>query len=626
MGAVGGGRGDMWSAGRPADRTPRRRLSVAATLTTVTVLLTATLAFADGLVGEADGDSLATPHLGSRSADQQVGTTVDYPFSARIDNTGTGTSNDVFLHPGDSVRVDIFRQGQWLATPEGGPDHFTFTAYRQSLDGKISVAVPPDACGVTKTMTVLLTSQPSTNGHVLIPGSATISFAIKGVGTCGPNDTDRDGVADADDNCPRIANTDQADADRDGIGDVCDPNAFAPRVTRHADPDPVTGPEGYAMSVDGSFGDRDGTTPDIAGVQGRGNVEPNGDGGWTWSLTPADDGHGDVEVQADDSQHRTLDTFSWEALNVAPTADLMNDGPINEGGSAHVSFANAFDPSPDDTDAGFHYGFSCDGASADLPATYDDAGTSSAVDCPFADDGTYKVKGRIFDKDGGSTDYTTDVVVQNVAPTISDVTLDGATGTACLGGDRSTLAFSWSDPAGAHDTYSYDVDWGDGSAHATGANATSPVTGLSHTYAAGTYTLTLSVSDEDGGTSAATTIDVRHLFVSSGLLAPLGNGRSTFKLGSTIPVKLRVTDCNGATVSGLAPSVHLALGGSEAELSAPNGSGATTMRFLGGDGQYLLNLSTKHSQFGDADLAPGTYHLWVDAPELGSSDTWFDLR
>ncbi|MCB9809719.1 thrombospondin type 3 repeat-containing protein [Candidatus Peribacteria bacterium] len=35
-------------------------------------------------------------------------------------------------------------------------------------------------------------------------------------------DTDRDGVANAEDNCPLMANEAQDDSDRDGIGDVCD--------------------------------------------------------------------------------------------------------------------------------------------------------------------------------------------------------------------------------------------------------------------------------------------------------------------------------------------------------------------------------------------------------------------
>ena len=37
-------------------------------------------------------------------------------------------------------------------------------------------------------------------------------------------DVDLDGVPDDVDNCPDMANPDQADADRDGIGDVCDDN------------------------------------------------------------------------------------------------------------------------------------------------------------------------------------------------------------------------------------------------------------------------------------------------------------------------------------------------------------------------------------------------------------------
>ena len=36
-------------------------------------------------------------------------------------------------------------------------------------------------------------------------------------------DFDQDGVGNRDDNCPTIANADQADDDGDSLGDVCDP-------------------------------------------------------------------------------------------------------------------------------------------------------------------------------------------------------------------------------------------------------------------------------------------------------------------------------------------------------------------------------------------------------------------
>jgi hypothetical protein len=53
------------------------------------------------------------------------------------------------------------------------------------------------------------------------------SAVVSGHLSVGTVDSDGDGVPDTTDNCPHVANANQADADHDGIGDVCDncPNA-----------------------------------------------------------------------------------------------------------------------------------------------------------------------------------------------------------------------------------------------------------------------------------------------------------------------------------------------------------------------------------------------------------------
>ncbi len=46
----------------------------------------------------------------------------------------------------------------------------------------------------------------------------------------GCRDTDNDGISDAIDNCPTVANTSQSDVDADGLGDACDALALGPLV------------------------------------------------------------------------------------------------------------------------------------------------------------------------------------------------------------------------------------------------------------------------------------------------------------------------------------------------------------------------------------------------------------
>ncbi len=226
------------------------------------------------------------------------------------------------------------------------------------------------------------------------------------------------------------------------------------------------------------------------------------------SLTLNDNGSYTIYGRIFDKDGGSTDyTTVVQVTNVAPTAVLGNNGPINEGSSAVVSFSGASDPSSVDTAAGFHYSFAL--SSAGLAGSYAAAGSSASASFSFADNGSYTVFGRIFDKDGGSTDYTTVVQVNNVPPTAAGVA-GPATGAR---GQARTFVFTATDPSSVDQAagFTFRVNWGDGSTQTfTGLSGMS----IDHTYvASGSYSVQLaSVTDKDGGQllqAAAQTITIK---------------------------------------------------------------------------------------------------------------------
>src|SRR5215204_6589063 len=136
--------GDTWALGRRyTGGRRRRRASFVTTFVAFALVLGSGAAFADQLAADADSLVLAAPHGNSVPANQAVGTTASYDFSAVINDTGN-TSNDVF--PGN-VSVTISRAGDWVAAG-GTAGPWAFTAYGAPQAGTIAIAVPADACDV----------------------------------------------------------------------------------------------------------------------------------------------------------------------------------------------------------------------------------------------------------------------------------------------------------------------------------------------------------------------------------------------------------------------------------------------------------------------------------------------
>lgn len=97
-------------------------------------------------------------------------------------------------------------------------------------------------------------------------------------------DSDGDGVIDACDNCPDVANSDQADDDADGVGDVCDPDTQQAPVNNdpgQQDPngeptgDPHNGQTGGDEPI-GNQGGHNRLDPNQSGLESEFEEEPFG--------------------------------------------------------------------------------------------------------------------------------------------------------------------------------------------------------------------------------------------------------------------------------------------------------------------------------------------------------------
>jgi parallel beta-helix repeat protein len=238
--------------------------------------------------------------------------------------------------------------------------------------------------------------------------------------------------------------------------------------------------EGDTVSFIGNFTD--------PGTGDTHTIEWNfGDGtpGSTGTLEPthvyADNGTYTVTLTVtDDNAASTSDTLNMTVENIAPIVDAGVDQIANEGDI--VSFVGNFtDPGTADTHLiEWDFGDETPISSGTLTPTH-----------TYTDNGTYAVNLTVTDDDGASTSDTLNVTVNNVAPV-----LDEDADQTVQWGDTMTFSRSFTDPG--DDSWTAEIDWGDGSQEE--GILSSKIITATHVYSIpDEYICTLTVLDDDGG-------------------------------------------------------------------------------------------------------------------------------
>jgi len=254
--------------------------------------------------------------------------------------------------------------------------------------------------------------------------------------------------------------------------------------------------EGYPISVRADYDDvnadrhvasidwGDGTTEPVAAVGGS----------VTGTHVYADNGEYKVTVTVtDDDGGSGSDTLIVTVDNVAPEVDA---GPDQSGYESLSIMALSVDysdrGSADTHTATIDWG---DGV-VDTPAA---AGGSMTAYHQYADDGIYTVTVTVTDDDGASGSDTATATVENIAPEVDAV--DDQTG---FEGFPITVFAGYSD-IGSLDTHTASIDWGDGMTDAAAVDG-GQVTGA-HAYTDnGEYTVTVTVTDDEGASGSDTLI------------------------------------------------------------------------------------------------------------------------
>ncbi|MBA3658710.1 MAG: PxKF domain-containing protein, partial [Gemmatimonadales bacterium] len=229
----------------------------------------------------------------------------------------------------------------------------------------------------------------------------------------------------------------------------------------------------------------------------------------------------------------------------------------------------------------------------------DDTKANAKVTC--TDDsnaGTFSLTLAVSDDDGGAGSSSSTLKVANVKPTIASLTRPDGTPlpTTVIVAGTLSIRTTFSDPA-SNDTHGAEIDCGTGTYTPIASSVTSPFAAACTFATVGPKTISVRVTDDDGGYDIAThSITVKYNF--DGFNAPVDrpNTMNVSKAGQAIPLKWRLTDANGAPVTNVVAVTIRAkdqscAAGTTTDLLEEYASGASGLQNLG-NGNYQFNWKT----------------------------------
>ena len=289
------------------------------------------------------------------------------------------------------------------------------------------------------------------------------------------------------------------------IGGIAPPPNQPPAVA--VDSTTVSVNEGTPPTMTGTFSDTNGVTVSVTASAGTVTQTGTSAGTWSWTQPASDEPSSQpVTIKADDGHGLTSTAnFTVTTTGVAPTvsisrataglaaAAVTTSAPAStpEGTAVNLN-GSASSPSAADNAAGFTYSWS-------VTKDGNAFGTGSAAGLSFTpnDEGTYVATLKATDDGGLSGTASATFIGTNVAPSARITSVAWTPQLVLTAHQTVSFGGAFTDP-GTLDTHTGDWKFGDG-ATSTGFSA-------AHAYnAAGTYTVTFTVTDDDNGVGQATT-------------------------------------------------------------------------------------------------------------------------